>query len=491
VDLQNALNNGYILGSANGAALFAPLEEVKDTNSMQDIDLRGTRSLTELSGGPLSLGVGAGYNHRYLYSLAPPTVSDGSQFGPLAYALGSQTNFAGYAELVAPVFRQLELDGAVRWDHYNTYGSTVTPKFGVKYTPISQLTFRGTYGQGFRAPNPAEAGTAGSLFEGGVYPDPVLCKQNAQGQQLPGSFPFTCDQFPTGLQTTNPALKPEKSTNYTLGVIATPVPQLKVSLDYWDIKVKQDIVSASELVNLGVPLQSLQFQIVRGAPVKLPQVQPDGSLVNETTPVGLILAQLFPYVNATQTEVNGIDLDLESHVDIGKAGRLTATLNYSHMFHYYLTAPTGVTSDLAGTHGPTGVSGDTGNPQDRAVLTLGWDRGPWDVSTTINYVGAFDLTDPSIGIYSCSDSIGNSGKWINPYAGPESFCKVDRFVDVNLYAEHTFTDHLRVHGTVLNVFDKPPPLDMQTYGSAGNYSNAFHDAGALGRFFSVGATYTF
>jgi iron complex outermembrane receptor protein len=169
-----------------------------------------------------------------------------------------------------------------------------------------------------------------------------------------------------------------------LGVIATPVPQLKVSLDYWDIKVKQDIVSASELVNLGVPLQSLQFQIVRGAPVKLPQVQPDGSLVNETTPVGLILAQLFPYVNATQTEVNGIDLDLESHVDIGKAGRLTATLNYSHMFHYYLTAPTGVTSDLAGTHGPTGVSGDTGNPQDRAVLTLGWDRGPWDVSTTIN-----------------------------------------------------------------------------------------------------------
>jgi iron complex outermembrane receptor protein len=50
---------------------------------------------------------------------------------------------------------------------------------------------------------------------------------------------------------------------------------------------------------------------------------------------------------------------------------------------------------------------------------------------------------------------------------------------------------VRVHGTVLNVFDKPPPLDMQTYGSAGNYSGAFHDAGAIGRFFSVGATYTF
>lgn len=48
-----------------------------------------------------------------------------------------------------------------------------------------------------------------------------------------------------------------------------------------------------------------------------------------------------------------------------------------------------------------------------------------------------------------------------------------------------------MHGSVLNVFDKPPPLDLQTYGSAGNYSNAFHDAGAIGRFFSIGATYKF
>jgi iron complex outermembrane recepter protein len=48
-----------------------------------------------------------------------------------------------------------------------------------------------------------------------------------------------------------------------------------------------------------------------------------------------------------------------------------------------------------------------------------------------------------------------------------------------------------LHGAVLNVFDKPPLLDIQTYGSASNCSNAFHDAGAIGRFFSVGAAYAF
>jgi iron complex outermembrane recepter protein len=490
VDLQNALNNGYILGSSNGAALFAPPEEAVATTNLQVVDLRATHPLTDLPGGPLSLGVGVDFNHLYLDAPSPPAVESGAQFGALAYAMGGQTDDAAYAELVAPVVKSLELDGAVREDHYNTYGNSTTPKFGVKYTPIKQITLRGTYGNGFRAPNPAEAGTAASLFVTGAYPDPVLCKENAQGQQLPGSFPFTCNEIPTGLQTTNSALKPEKSTNYTGGVIFAPVESLNVSVDYWDIKIKQDIVSASELVNLGVPLESLQYTILRGAPVVLPEVQPNGSLANALTPVGLIDAQEFPYVNATQSEVNGVDLDLSYRLGLGAFGKLSTTLNYSHMFHYYLTAPTGVTTDLAGTHGPSGVSGDTGNPKDRAVLSESWDRGRWDATVSVNYVGSFSLTDPSIGLDTCGESIQNSGKWVTAYAGPASFCQVDRFVDSDFYVEYTVNEHMTVHGTVLNVFDKPPPLDMQTYGSAGNYSNAFSDQGAIGRSFNIGFSYT-
>jgi iron complex outermembrane receptor protein len=46
---------------------------------------------------------------------------------------------------------------------------------------------------------------------------------------------------------------------------------------------------------------------------------------------------------------------------------------------------------------------------------------------------------------------------------------------------------------VLNLFDKPPPLDLQTYDGDGgaSFDGAFHDAGAVGRFYSIGATYTF
>ena len=503
VALQRALNDGYILGGPDGAALFAPLEEVTDTNTLQVLDLRGTRALRQLPGGPLSLGAGVGYYHSYLHALEPPTVASGAQVGgDLGYALGSQTNFAAYTELLAPVLKQLELDGAVRWDHYNTYGSSTTPKFGVRYTPFRQLIFRGTYGQGFRAPNPAEAGEAGLISGTGVFPDPVLCKTSpTTGFQQVGSFPVTCGTYVNELQVTNPNLKPETSTNYTVGVIVTPVEQLEVSIDYWDIKVKRDIIPAYEAVNLGVSSQSALFPILRGPSVVLAQVTAVNPVTGAyttaqaSTPVGLIAYQAFPYLNGTQTQVNGLDLDLASHIDIGAAGVLSVSLNYSHMFHYYLSSVLGVTTDLAGTHGPIGVSGDTGNPKDRAVLTLGWGRGPWNVTGTVNYTGAFNLTDPSIGLYTCGESIVESGKWspLTGYTGPASFCTVDRFVDVNLYTEYSFGKHFTVHGAVLNLFDKPPPLDMQTYGGGGgaSFDGAFHDAGAVGRFYSIDATYTF
>lgn len=50
-----------------------------------------------------------------------------------------------------------------------------------------------------------------------------------------------------------------------------------------------------------------------------------------------------------------------------------------------------------------------------------------------------------------------------------------------------------VHGSVLNLLGTDPPLDMTTYGAPANlaYNPAMHQAGAVGRFFNVGATYTF
>lgn len=504
--LSTAAAQGFDFATATPqvmAQTFAPTEGIKDTNSMQVVDLHGTRELAQLPGGALSVALGVGMNHLYKNSLAPPTVANGTQFGNGAYAVGGVTDANGYVEFVAPVIKGLELDAAGRYDHYNQYGSSSTPKFGVKYSPFRMLTIRGTYGKGFRAPNPAESGISAALFGGFPFNDPVLCPSPGNAQTA-GNFPSQCNTGGVGLQVSSPTLQPEKSRNYTAGIIFTPFANTSISFDYWDIKVSQDIQSGVSLYFLsGGALGA--GPLARGSQATLPQCTntvTTGSCTttNVLTPVGLVAYLPFPYVNATTTHVNGLDMDLGSKFDVGAAGRLTATLNASYMFHY-IFGLAGSAEDLAGTHGPAIISGDTGNPKIRATASLAWDLGPLDVTASVNYVGRFNLTDPTSGENDCATAIAFGGLGGRFPSGPgsvtqaflNSACEVKSFTDIDLYAQYAFTKSFSLHGSILNVFGTQPPLDATTYGASGNdpYNPAMHQAGAVGRFFNLGATYTF
>jgi iron complex outermembrane receptor protein len=494
------------------AQAFAPTDGEKDTNTMEVVDLHGTRELAQLPGGALSVALGAGMYHLYKNSPAPTTVGEGLQLGNNAFVLGGQTDTNAYLEFVAPIIKGLEIDAAGRFDRYNTYGSSVTPKFGVKYSPFKLLTLRGTYGKGFRAPNAAESGEAAQGFSGGSYNDTVLCP-NPTNPNAAGNFPTQCNRGLVALGVSNPDLQPEKSTNWTAGIILTPLDNTSISFDYWDIKVNQDIQSGFNVLALcesspnNPVCQNLGnlFPIVRGPQVTLPFCTSTGNCTTqELTPVGPVLAEEFPYLNLTQTHVSGLDMDLASRFDIGSAGRLNASLNYSHTFHY-IFGIAGDSVDLAGTHGPQIISGDTGNPKDRATASLAWDLGPWNVTASVNYVGTYNLTDPTSGFNTCQFAIesgGVLGPQLTRFPGtfPAAaapllqYCDVKSFTDVDLYARYAFNKNWEVHGSILNVFDTPPPVDLQTYGAAPSnapYSPAMAQAGAVGRFFNVGATYTF
>jgi iron complex outermembrane recepter protein len=502
-EMQAAANAGFNFATATGAQMaqaFAPEASTKDTNTMEVVDVHGTRELAQLAGGELSLAAGTGYFHLYKNSPAAPAFSSAAQpFGNGAYAIGGQSNYNAYLELVAPLLKGLEIDAAGRYDHYNQYGGSTTPKFGVKYTPLNWLTLRGTYGQGFRAPNPAEAGESAALFGGLPFNDPLLCPTPSD-PTAKGNFPSQCNRGVIGLQVSTPDLQPEKSTNYTFGLILQPLDNTSISFDYWDIKVNQDIQSGTSVFVLSGENLNL-FPVFRGSPIQLPYCTATGACTTlTTTPVGPVAYQPFPYFNATQTHVNGLDVDLLSKFDIGKAGKLTAQFNGTYMFHYDFGLE-GTTFDLAGTHGPSIVSGDTGNPKIRATASLAWDAGPWDVTASLNYVGRFNLTDPTAGNVTCTQAIAGGGllgpfnnRWPNgvPQAVLNSYCEVQHFTDVDLYAQYAFNKNLSVHGSILNVFNTQPPVDLTTYGASGNapYNPAMDQAGAVGRFFMAGATYT-
>ncbi|WP_217619230.1 TonB-dependent receptor, partial [Achromobacter sp. GbtcB20] len=59
---------------------------------------------------------------------------------------------------------------------------------------------------------------------------------------------------------------------------------------------------------------------------------------------------------------------------------------------------------------------------------------------------------------------------------------------------YKINENLTLRAAILNLFDKEPPYDVATYGNANaqtSYNASLHQAGAIGRFYSLGVNYTF
>jgi len=167
---------------------------------------------------------------------------------------------------------------------------------------------------------------------------------------------------------------------------------------------------------------------------------------------------------------------------------------------------------LAGTHGPTVVSGDTGNPRSRLSWTNTVGKGPWSLTATLNYISAFSVIDPSAVAFigptqpqdSCIEALQNGLGAAVTTAYPnlitqgivpnQSMCSVKHFTTLDLYGRYDVSEHLSLHASATNVFNAKAPLDWATYGGQGGlvpWDPSLHLQGAIGAFFSVGATYNF
>jgi len=292
------------------------------------------------------------------------------------------------------------------------------------------------------------------------------------------------------VQQTSQNLAPEKSKSFDLGIVLAPLPGLGATLDYYKIKLANQIVSAATSDPNYVPA------FVRGAPVQMETVQADGSVKSVLSPVGPILYATSGYINAGDTTTSGIEASINYRFKLpGELGSLRADLSAAHTFDYTQSV-NGVSYQLAGTQGPSGVGGATGNPKDRAQFSLTWARGPLDITANVNYTSSFSTLDPSVGANDCASTGADAGGR-NYFAGvdqPISYCHVASFTVTNLTAQYKVSPNLTLKGTILNLFDKAPPIDVGTYGNATaqtSYNASLHQAGAVGRFFSLGLAYTF
>lgn len=192
-------------------------------------EARVNGTLFDLPGGAVKLAVG--------YEGQENEVGIGSARGnpgtPVTFRNFERRVDSAYAELLVPLFgpgnarpgfERLELDAAVRYDHYSDVGSTTNPKFGVNWSPVRGLTFRGSYGTSFRAPLITQIyGNSFALF-GQNYQNP------AGGPPLLG-FAFSGPNLDIG---------PEEATTWSVGADVA-LGNFQASLTYFDVDYRNQV----------------------------------------------------------------------------------------------------------------------------------------------------------------------------------------------------------------------------------------------------------
>lgn len=334
-----------------------------------------TVDLFEMSGGTSVLAIGGEHrqeDYADIYDQQSAAGNVGGSSGNSSW--GSRTLSSIYGEWNLPIISSLEANVAVRYDSYSDFGDSTSPKVSLRYHPIDSLTFRASYGEGFRAPSLAIINQQ-DAFSADSVSDPATCASLG----LPGN----CTVQINGLRVATPDLQPETSKQFSLGVVWDAADWLNLTLDYYNIEIENQIkfYSAQTVIDrteAGEYLPS-HLYVTRNADDSIQEVRAG-------------------YGNEGLVKTDGLDFAARARFDLGSWGSLRNELQVSWVNSYAV-------SNLDGSE--TEYVGSQGYPEWRASLRNTWDKGDFSLSWTINaiaYEPAY-YVDYYEGVYSCSDLV--------------------------------------------------------------------------------------
>lgn len=421
----------------------------------RDANLDGTRTFTD--------SVTGAVNASNIASVSPTFDTKGnrtvfSAFGELAVPIISP-------DMKVPLIRRLDVQLAGRYEHYSDFGSVAKPKVAAAWDVVDGLRFRGSWSMGFRAPNLEQLNAVAFSrlnTNSAANTDYYRCEADVRaGRLAANNFPACTRQIGYSIAVSgNPDLKPEKSTNWTAGVVIQPkfLPKkfgkLTFTADYWSIK-QTGIVGQFGAQNALVLDYLLRLQgssnpnVIRAAPTADDQLVFNGSGLPVAGGVTLIKDQ---FVNLLPQTVRGYDVSLNYTVrtDIG---RFNLNVNVARLVKYARQVSPGVQAlfdaRAAGTINAATPLTDAssllqvnGKPKWRWTTSLTWSLNGFTLGGFANYVGT---------VYDTAFLDGSG----NPYVvkGQTTF---------NLYAQYRIKSGA-LGGTSFrvgarNLFDKQPPI---------------------------------
>lgn len=460
--------------SANSQATLDYLTpESRNESTSDQYQLQATVGFTPftLPGGPLQIGVGASI--RYEAVDAPSGNTD--EFGPTQRyftlnafgTTGSRRIYSGFAELSAPIVDQFEIDASGRYDKYSSGQDSFSPKIGAKFKPIRQVLIRGTYSKGFRIPSFGEANalpTTGYVTNGvSLFTDSFLAQYGCSTANFASCPTYIRGSY--GLTTlASPNLQPEKSRSFTGGILIEPIRGVSFTVDYYNIKKTAGITSP----DTGAAVQAYYAGTAIDPSITILPDAPDPNFPNAKPRVGFAQAQL---INADTVKAQGLDFTATVNHDFGMF-KLASAVDASYILRLS-------TNDQRydGTLGNFNLTAGSGTPKWHGTWQNTLDFGSFILTGTANYFDKYNLSATDQG-----DEYKDCGE--NPGYSPVG-CNVDSYVTFDLNASIKINDQFTFYGTVLNLLNEYPPIDVVTYG-ANLYNPVQGGLGILGRYFKAG-----
>ena len=444
---ENTEVNYAVITPATG---MSTLSRTAYRNRSRAYEVGAEGPLFSLPGGDARLAVGAGYRSN--------AFQDRSLISGYTQVDGDVSSRFAYAELNLPLIgpeqgvpgvQRLALTGAVRGEHYDSFGGVTTPKLGLIYSPGTDVTLKASWGKSFKVPTLAQ-----QYLERDAYLFPAAALGGT------GYAPGATVLYLTG---GNPDLHPERARTWSTSLAFHPeaLAGLEAELTWFDVdytdRVVQPLVPAQALSNpafapfivyapsaaeLAAMLQTFRFTNATGAaydPGKVVAIAPN------------------LYMNTARQQARGLDASSSYRFDLA-AGRLTVRGSASWLHSTQQNSSAQPAYDLAGTlFYPARLNSRIG-----AV----WQQGGFTASLFGNYKS---------GVVNTADSSKGA-----------SFTTFDATLRYATGARKDAWSGVALELSVQNAFDRAPPMYAVTSRTYAPFDSTNYSA--IGRFLSLSAS---
>jgi iron complex outermembrane receptor protein len=445
------------------------IQRDRSEQRLLDFSANITGELMDLPAGPLSAAFG--FENRHVEGSFDPDPIVAAGFSsdiPAQPASGEIDVAEAYAELRiplladAPFAEELTASLAGRIFDYSTSGEDSTLQAGLRWRPVEDILVRFNWGEGFRAPSIGELYGTASRFDqevadpcsdflglagGPVAPGNVQANCILAGVPADGSYVQLNPQLPV-ITSGNPALQPESSDGYNVGIVWQPSMWADTS---WSDSISFEVNYSNIELSGAIKAQDGQSLLNRCA-------QTGDAFACATitrTPTGTVSAISNPLINIGGIETSAVDFTVNWTSPDWSFGTFSVRSATNFLLEFNEIVPTSTGSLAIAREGTERGSPDQAYPEVKSSFSIDWDLREFGATATARYISEVDE------------------------AGAANSLDATTYIDLQArWSPAAFDDRITIALGVNNVTDEDPPgcitcglnnFDPTTYDPPGRF----------------------